>query len=134
MKKQASFLIVFFLLLVGCDELKQALGQVVVSVNNRTSLNGVEIRANGERKFTLNQNEKKSFSVSGLTTNSIRVIASHSQLNSDLVFTVIASGNDGGRADLLLSTELVAGSERIRLTCPGCESLFGMSETRNPLK
>lgn len=125
---------------MGCDELKQLLGQVVVSVENATTQSGFRVSANGEHKFDLVAGEKKSFSVNTNKIGSVRIVVSHTALSTDLTFTVLTPGNDGGSAALLISKELFLGSEIYRLTCPGCESLLGHTtepvgnNSTNPLK
>ena len=105
----------------SCDLAKQAVGQVVVSVENTTDVDGFEVRANGERKFTLNSGDKKTFSLSGIGTSSIRVVVRHeTHLDSDLVFTLTNPGSGGGSAKLVISTEIRFGQTVILLTCPGC--------------
>ena len=128
--KTYTLLILLILALLSCDQIKQAVGQLVVSVENATDIDGFEIFANGQKQFNLDAGDKKSFSVSGVDTGSIRVIVRHRTLLSDLVLTLINSDNGGGSAKLLISTEVRLGQEVVVLTCPGCESR-GKS---NPIK
>ena len=143
--KQTLILLVGLGVIGACDELKQALGEVVVSVENRATLggqplSGIAIIANGETKFTLGASEKKSFSVRGISTGSIRVLARHEALPSDLAFTVLTPGSSGGSAAIIISTEILLGSEVVVMRCPGCESLFSQQsgsarpETSNPIR
>ena len=129
--KTCNFLIFLILALISCDQIKQAAGQLVVSVENATEIDDFEIFANGQKQFNLDAGDKKSFSVSGLDTGSIRVVIRHrTLLSSDLVFTLINSESGGGSAKLLISTEISFGREVVVVTCPGCESR-GKS---NPIK
>ena len=61
-----------FILLAACDTVKQLTGQVVVSVENATEIDGFEVYAHGKKRFSLDAGEKKSFSVSGVGTSPIR--------------------------------------------------------------
>lgn len=144
---KTRLLVALFVLLphLGCDELKQFFGEVVVSVQNSATLggqpvNGITIIANGKTEFTLNNGEKKTFTISNRDVGSIRVVAKHSSFSSDLTFTIATPGNEGGSAALLLSTEMFLGSERVVMTCPGCESILGLQGSPvesggiNPLK
>lgn len=128
--KTCTFLIFLIFALISCDQIKQAVGQIVISVENATDMDGFEIFANGKKRFSLDSGDKKSFSVSGLDTGSIRVIVRHRNLLSDLVLTVINSESGGGSAKLLISTEIRSGREVAVLTCPGCES----NGKSNPIK
>lgn len=111
-----------FLSLASCDLAKQAVGQVVISVQNTTDIDGFEVRANGERQFTLNSGDKKSFSLDGLNTSSVRIVVRHrTRLNSDLVFTLVNPEAGGGSAKLVISTEIRFGQTVIFLTCSNCE-------------
>ena len=105
----------------SCDLAKQALGQVVISVANTTDIDGFEVFANGEKQFTLDSGDKESFSLSGLTTSSIRIVVRHRiRLNSDLVFVLANSEAGGGSAKLVISTEIRYGQTVIVLICSNC--------------
>ena len=111
-----------FLSFASCDLARQAVGQLVISVENTTDIDGFEVRANGERKFTLNAGDKKSFSLDGLGTSSVRIVVRHEGFNSDLVFTLTGpEEKGGGSAKLVISTEIRFGQTVAILTCTNCE-------------
>lgn len=124
-------LLIATLAFISCDQIKQAVGQLVISVENATEIDGFEVFANGQKKFDLDAGDKKSFSLSGLDTGSVRVVVRHrTLLSSDLVFTLIHSESGGGSANLVISTEVSFGSEVVVVTCPNC----GSSGKANPIK
>lgn len=112
----------FLLPLSSCDQIGQALGLTVISVENSTDRDGFEVFGNGEKQFTLNAGDKKSFSVNGADVSSVRVVVRHQGLSSDLVMTILISGDGGGSAKILISEEIRLNQRRIVLTCPGCDS------------
>ena len=145
MIRKGTIILVAITVVSGCDAVKQLFGEVFVSVENLATLegermNGIAILANGEMRFTLDYAQKKTFTVNGRETGSIRVVARHSALVSDVTFTVVVPGNEGGSAELLLSTEKFLGEDRVVMNCPGCGSIFGQSDaaqqevSNNPIR
>ena len=126
-----TYIIPFFFVLSfsSCDQIGQALGLTVISVENSTGMDGFEVFGNGEKQFTLDAGEKDSFSVNGADVSSVRVVVRHQSLSSDLVMTIRLTGEGGGSAKLLISEEIVLNRKRLVLTCPGCAS----SGKSNPL-
>ncbi|MDE2734663.1 MAG: hypothetical protein OXI72_09755 [Gemmatimonadota bacterium] len=110
----------FLLLLSSCDQIGQALGLTVISVENSTDIDGFEVFGNGEKQFTLDAGEKDSFTANGDEVSSVRVVVRHQNLDSDLVMTIRLTGEGGGSAKLLISEEILLNRKRLVLTCPGC--------------
>ena len=126
-----KYMVPFFFLLSfsSCDQIGQALGLTVISVENSTDIDGFEVFGNGEKQFTLDAGEKESFSVNGADVSSVRVVVRHKGLSSDLVMTIELTGEGGGSAKILISEEIVLNRKKIVLTCPGC----ARSGKSNPL-
>ena len=80
--------LLFLLPLSSCAQIGQALGLTVISVENSTDRDGFEVFGNGEKRFTLNAGDKKSFSVNGADVGSVRVVVRHQGLSSDLIMTM----------------------------------------------
>ena len=112
--------LLFLLSFSSCDQIGQALGLTVISVENSTDIDGFEVFGNGKKQFTLDAGEKESFSVNGADVSSVRVVVRHQGLSSDLVMTIELTGEGGGSAKILISEEIVLNRKRIVLTCPGC--------------
>ena len=126
-----TYIIPFFFVLSfsSCDQIGQALGLTVISVENSTDMDGFEVFGNGEKQFTLDAGEKDSFTANGADVSSVRVVVRHRNLSSDLVMTIRLTGEGGGSAKLLISEEVLLNEKRLVLTCPGCAS----SGKSNPL-
>ena len=128
------YLVLFtvFTLLASCDTVKQLIGGIVVSVENTTEIDGFEVYAQGKKEFSLNAGEKKSFSITGSSTSSIRIAIRHERLSSDVIFTLTNPKDEdgdrtGGSADLVIATEIRLGREIVVLTCTNCDRSSGKS-------